>query len=180
MRIFLICPTRYASEEQTRAIAEWVRYQENVEGNTVHWPARDTLQTQETLKICEDNRLAMEHSDEAHIWYDPGSQGSLFDIGMAFILGKPLFIVNKDTVHPTDSKSVNNLLLSLDRKAREWKRIMLELTKASSGIVGYIEHEEGHRMRVPSTREERRQMLDEIRKEGEPSVEVAESMGWPR
>ena len=37
MRIFLICPVRYASEEQTRAIAEWVRYQENVEGNTVHW-----------------------------------------------------------------------------------------------------------------------------------------------
>ena len=135
MRIFLICPVRFASEEQTQAIAAWVRYQENVEGNVVHWPARDTMQNQDSLKICEDNRFAMEHSDEVHIWYEPTSQGSLFDIGMAFIFGKPLFIVNHDAVQPTDSKSVNNLLLSLDEKARGWKRIMTELNNRGQGDI---------------------------------------------
>jgi len=180
MRIFLICPVRFASEEQTRAIADWVRYQENVEGNVVHWPARDTLQTQDSLKICGDNRFAMEHSDEVHVWYEPTSQGSVFDIGMAFVFKKPVFLVNPGSVQPTDSKSYNNLVIALDEKAREWKRIMLELNKIVTGEEGYFEHEEGHRMRVPSTREERRQMFDEIRHEGGPSMETAESMGWPR
>jgi hypothetical protein len=141
------------------------------------------MQDQDSLKICEDNRFAMEHSDEVHVWYEPTSQGSLFDIGMAFVLGKPLFIVNPNAVQPTDSKSVNNLLLSLDKKAREWKRIMEELTRVSQGTLGgwsYTEHEEGHRMRVPSTREERQQMLEGIGAEQSRESEIGDELrGMP-
>ena len=145
MRIFLICPVRFASEEQTRAIADWVRYQENVEGNVVHWPARDTLQTQTSFKICEDNRFAMQHSDEVHVWYEPTSQGSVFDIGMAFVMGKPVFLVNPDAVQPTDSKSYNNLVIDLDQRAREWKQHMENLMQPY-----HVRYPDGHSMRSAS------------------------------
>jgi len=149
MRIFLICPVRYASPEQTEMIAKYVAFQEKVEGNTVHWPARDTLQTQDTLKICEDNRFAMEHSDEVHIWYDYESQGSVFDIGMAFVYKKPVLIVNRGDVKATDSKSVNNLLLSLDRQARDLKKPVE--TPPESRIPPYhVRYPNGHGMRSES------------------------------
>ena len=179
MRIFLICPVRYANEEQTRAITEWVRQKECLEGETVHWPARDTLQTQTAFKICEENRFAMEHSDEVHVWYDPTSQGSVFDIGMAFVMGKPVFLVNPEAVQPTESKSYNNLVIALDEKAREWKRIVAELNKIVTGEAGYFEHEEGHRMRVPTTREERKEMLAEIKAEKSESEIEDELRGMP-
>ena len=69
----------------------------------------------DSLKICEDNRFAMEHSDEVHVWYEPTSQGSVFDIGMAFVMRKPVFLVNPSAVVPTDSKSYNNLVIILDQ-----------------------------------------------------------------
>lgn len=159
MRIFLICPVRFASEEQTRLIADWVRQQENVEGNVVHWPARDTMQDQDSLKICEDNRFAMEHSDEVHVWYEPTSQGSVFDIGMAFVMRKPVFLVNPSAVVPTESKSYNNLVIILDKQAREWKQTMVDLTKVSAGQVGFCEYDEDHRMRVPVSRREFQRMV---------------------
>jgi nucleoside 2-deoxyribosyltransferase len=122
MRIFLICPVRYASEEQTTGIARYVLAQEQVEGNVVHWPARDTMQNQGSLKVCEDNRFAMEHADEVHVWYDPNSQGSLFDLGMAFAMGKPVVLVNKTNVPATPGKSFGNFILSLDQKYWELRQ----------------------------------------------------------
>jgi hypothetical protein len=89
------------------------------DGYTVYWPARDTHQADPIgLTICRDNCAAIRSSAEVHVWWNPSSQGSLFDLGMAFAMGKPIFLANPDGVTPTDGKSFNNLLLELDSKGR--------------------------------------------------------------
>jgi hypothetical protein len=167
MRIFLICPVRYAGEAHSRKIAEYVRQQENVEGNTVHWPARDTLQTGDPIgtRIIGDNFFAMSISQEVHVWYDITSQGSLFDLGMAWAMGKLIRLANRNEIPQTTEKSFSNFLLDIDGKRNPY----LEGTTITRSLLpsewffknanpsspqdweGYFEHEEGHRMRVPES-----------------------------
>ena len=115
MRIFLICPVSYATEEQSASIAKYVSYLEVVEGRTVHWPARDTLQEQPTMDVFHDNREAMLRSHEVHVWWSPDSPGSKFDLGMAYAFGKLIHIANPQDVKPTEKKSFENFLLEADR-----------------------------------------------------------------
>lgn len=63
------------------------------DGHQVHWPKRDTKQDGDPIgiRICRDNRKEMFAADEVHVWYDPESRGSCFDIGMAFVF---------DMLHP--------------------------------------------------------------------------------
>jgi len=42
------------------------------------------------LIICEEHALAMISADQVHIAWDGKSEGCLFDLGMAFILKKPI------------------------------------------------------------------------------------------
>lgn len=101
MKIFLICPVRKAGDETTKRIAAYVATCES-EGHIVHWPARDTKQNGDPIgiRICTDNREAMFSSDEVHVWYDPESRGSCFDIGMANIFRsttlRPVEIANPE------------------------------------------------------------------------------------
>lgn len=98
--IFLICPVRDASDEINKLLEEYVDKMEK-KGYRVHYPKYDTDQTDPTggIRICEDNRRAIENADEIHLWYDPSSKGSQFDLGVAFALGKKIVLANKD-VHP--------------------------------------------------------------------------------
>ena len=112
MKVFLICPVRNASDEQKTEMVSYISDLEKV-GSKVYYPARDTDQSDPTgYQICSDNFKGIENADEVHIFYDPKSAGSLFDLGMAFALGKPLKIVNQ--VEPTEGKSFSNMIL-------EWK-----------------------------------------------------------
>lgn len=109
MNIFVICPVRNADEAATAEIARWVSRLEAA-GNTVHWPARDTNQEDPIGdRICADNRAAIEAADRVALWFDPASQGSLFDIGIAWALRKPVDLLN--VVEPTEKKSFANVLL---------------------------------------------------------------------
>lgn len=87
MRIYLVCPVRRATPEQTAAIREYVAGLEAV-GHRVHWPARDTVQEDEGngWQVCEQNCDAIYAADEIHVWWDPASQGSVFDLGMVWML----------------------------------------------------------------------------------------------
>ena len=81
-------------------------------GLNIYYPARDTNQD-DTIgyRICTDNKNAIQDSKEVHIWFDPNSQGTLFDLGMAFSFNKPLYIVNINEIIPTNSKSFTNVIL---------------------------------------------------------------------
>ena len=94
--VFLICPVRNATEQQKLKIAEYIK---NIEhsGKSIHYPARDTNQNDSIgYRICTDNKQAMKRAREVHIFWDKNSNGTLFDLGMAFALSKTLHIVNAD------------------------------------------------------------------------------------
>lgn len=105
MKSFLICPVRGKDPETYRAIVAALE----ARGYAVHWPPRDTDQNDNTgLRICGDNRAAIEAADIVHIVWDGQSQGCLFDLGMAFALGKDIEPI--DLPPPTEGKSFQNMI----------------------------------------------------------------------
>jgi nucleoside 2-deoxyribosyltransferase len=110
INIFIICPVRNATEEQKNAIKSFISLLEE-HGNKVYYPDKDTNQTDLIgYRICEDNRKAIENADEVYIFWDKNSQGSLFDLGMAFAYKKPLYIINFNEVEETPTKSFANMI----------------------------------------------------------------------
>jgi hypothetical protein len=121
--VFLICPVRNVSSSELNHIADYVAKLEAA-GQTVYWPNRDTVQTGDPVgnRICGDNREAICNCREVHIWYSGSSQGSLFDLGMAFAYAKPLVLVNRGNVPATECKSFNNLMLWWDVESIKLER----------------------------------------------------------
>ncbi|MEX1061810.1 MAG: hypothetical protein WEC39_01725 [Patescibacteria group bacterium] len=113
-KIFLICPVRNATPEVTGQIETYVAKLE-AEGCKVHWPARDTDQTDSHgLSICLTNFRAIQEADEIHIWFDPESYGSVWDEGglfMLHLLEGTRKVVLANRVDPTPIKSFANVLL---------------------------------------------------------------------
>jgi len=106
-KIFIICSVRDASAEYRQKLEKYVEILERV-GNAVHLPHRDTDQGATSLGICTANMNAITHSDEVHIFYSSTSQGTLFDMGVAFGLGKTIKVIEPEPL--TKSKSFANLL----------------------------------------------------------------------
>lgn len=120
MKIFLICPVRNVSKKEAARIKEYVKDLED-EGHVVHWPQRDTDQNDPVgLRICRDNCTAIKEADAVHVWYNKDSQGSIFDLGMAFALDKRIALANRESVQRTPHKSFRNVLLRLDA-TQKWK-----------------------------------------------------------
>ncbi|MGD0497569.1 MAG: hypothetical protein ABSC23_03935 [Bryobacteraceae bacterium] len=111
MRIFLICSVRGADAELLRAQADYVTFLECA-GNVVHYPPRDTDQTAGAAEITCQNYWAMKNSDEVHVFYSPDSQGTHFDMGMAFAMAKKVVVARNVPYGP--GKSYARLL-------DEWK-----------------------------------------------------------
>jgi nucleoside 2-deoxyribosyltransferase len=107
MKIFIICSVRGASEEYRNKLEAYVAKLES-EGNTVHLPHRDTNQTATGFEICGQNAKAIFDADEVHIFYNPESQGTHFDMGVAFAHGKTIKVVESEPVKP--GKSFANML----------------------------------------------------------------------
>lgn len=107
-KVFLIAPVRDVPPEA------WAPYVATLElsGAQVHWPARDTNQSDDTgLRICRDNLAAIAAADEVHMIWDGKSQGCLFDLGMAFALDKK--VVPVWLPDPTEGKSFQNMIRAL-------------------------------------------------------------------
>lgn len=112
-KIFLISPVRVVADTERPKIAAYVNRLEAEDSCRVHWPERDTPQDDPIgIAICVFNLDAITWADEVHIWYCKGSQGSIFDFGMVFALGKKLVIANPSAVEPTPHKSFENVLLT--------------------------------------------------------------------
>lgn len=118
-RIFFISPVRDWKElpqEEKEAIAAYVHKLED-DGNTVHWPMRDTAQDGDPVgwRIRCDNRKAMYGSNEVHLWWNTASEGSKFDLGMWFGMelagGPKLVLANPEVIPVTPHKSFGNAVL---------------------------------------------------------------------
>ena len=98
-KIFLICPVRNATEEQKGWIENFVKGK-CCEGYTIHAPHLHTVQTDlfGGYAICKQNAEATASSDEVDVYYDQNSTGSVFDLGVAYALHKPLEVLNKDEI----------------------------------------------------------------------------------
>jgi len=113
-RIFIIGPVRGATPEQNLTLDNYVDALEH-EGHHVHLPKRDTNQNDPNgYGILIQNRNAIRASDEVHIYYIKTSDGSKFDLGCVFAYEKPLKLINRDDVKPTEGKSFENVLLHMD------------------------------------------------------------------
>jgi nucleoside 2-deoxyribosyltransferase len=111
VKVFIICPVRNATFEDKAVQREHVAVLEK-QGHSVHWPPRDTDQNETGLHICQTNRDAIAEADEVHLFYTPGSQGTHFDMGMAFALNKSIRVI---------SSSLHSLEKSFINMAIEWE-----------------------------------------------------------
>ena len=106
---FLICPVRGADVEDTRGIVESLESgkSDGIKWD-IHWPLRDTDQEDDTgYRICEDNMNAIKESKRVFFVWDGKSQGSLFDLGMAFAFRKDLTCISLP--ERTPHKSFQNM-----------------------------------------------------------------------
>ena len=90
-KVFIICSVRNATIWQMRRMEQAVQDLES-QGCEVHWPPRDTDQNARGIEICRQNMEAIKQADVVWLFYEAGSQGTHFDMGVAFALGKPLVI----------------------------------------------------------------------------------------
>ena len=86
MRIAIIGTTSYHGKMVTH-LQELVGA-----GHEVKMPVFDHSPTDE-LAMCEQNRRIIEWADEAHIFWDQRSMGTIFDFGMCFALRKTIKII---------------------------------------------------------------------------------------
>ena len=94
MKIYVICPVRNVTEEQTEQIKQYVADLET-EGHEVHYPPRDVNQECDTgWNIVTQHKAAMEACDRVDIFWDKTSSGSHFDLGMAFMANKAVKLVH--------------------------------------------------------------------------------------
>lgn len=95
-KIFLICPVRRATPEQKKFFEYFVTMK-NGEGYIIHAPHLHTWQKDVFggYSICLQNAQAVASSTEVDMYYDQLSTDSVFDLGVAYALHKPLFLLNE-------------------------------------------------------------------------------------
>jgi hypothetical protein len=93
-KVFMICPVRSASPKEVELLSNHKKWLKS-RGYKVRYPLEDTDQIDPIgFYICAQNRWAILHSDEIHVYFDSKSAGSAFDLGMSFYAGKPISIIN--------------------------------------------------------------------------------------
>ena len=101
-KIFIICTVRGATPEYQKELEDYVDLLE-ADGVDVHLPHRDTNQNARGYDICNQNANAISMADEVHIFYNPDSQGTHFDMGVAFSLNKKINVVKSPEYGPGKS-----------------------------------------------------------------------------
>jgi len=92
MRVFVISSVRNASPVLRSRLEEYSAHlTEN--GHEVYLPHRDTRQDVSSLQIVVQNRKSIEAADEVHLFYCPDSQGSHFELGLAFAMNKRVKVI---------------------------------------------------------------------------------------
>ena len=112
-KIFLICPVRNATDEQRKWIEDFVK-DKNEKGYVIHAPHLHTRQTDlyGGYAICKQNAEAVASSKEIDIYYDQSSTGSVFDLGVAYALHKPLKLLNRKEIKFRDEDMIDSIVKS--------------------------------------------------------------------
>jgi len=101
-KVFVICTVRGASDEYKKKLEDYVKQLES-KGVDVHLPHRDTNQDDTGYNICIQNAKAIAACEEVHIFYNPDSQGTHFDMGVAFAYGRKIVVVENVEYGPGKS-----------------------------------------------------------------------------
>jgi len=112
MKIFIIGSVRDATRENQIMMEDYVDFLEH-HGHQVHLPKRDTKQDACGYDICTENMEAIKYADEVHIFYNSDSQGSHFDMGVAFALHKKIVVIENENYDPNTK--------SFPRMINEWE-----------------------------------------------------------
>ena len=124
-KLFLICPVRNATDEQKRWIEDFVQEKYDA-GYTIHAPHLHTRQVDMLggYAICRQNAEAIASSQEVDIFYDQSSTGSVFDLGVAYALHKPLVLLNKDEIEFNPDDYIDNVVESWPYNVKEKVKII--------------------------------------------------------
>ena len=104
-KAYLICPVRGQRADKYESIVNKLES----EGWDIHFPPRDVDQTLKETQICIKHLNAMYEAERVFVIWDGKSKGCLFDMGMAWALGKPIECIDVPDATPT--KSIQNMLL---------------------------------------------------------------------
>ncbi len=128
-KIFLICPVRNATKEQLHNMENYIYAVKNA-GYQIHAPHRDTVQQDifGGYAICRQNAYAIATSKEVHIYYDKTSKGSMFDLGVAYYLNKPLQVLNSQNIKYSEDDFGDKLILN-------WQTNLDSLSTQSNEMV---------------------------------------------
>ena len=130
MYIYVICPVRNVTEEQTKEIADYVAALEK-EGHRVHYPPRDVNQNDETgINIVGAHMAAMRAVNRVDIFWDKTSSGSHFDLGMAMANGKRIKLV-KTYQEDNPGKSYVKVMQTIE----SCDKVLLEVEKSLLGMT---------------------------------------------
>lgn len=116
-KIYIICPVRKLTDPEKVVILDYADRLEK-SGNEVRCPFRDTIQIDEIgLRIVEDHENDIIWADEVHIWWNPTSEGSLWDFAQyrmakRFMPEKRVLVINVEDVGITENKTYTNVLLA--------------------------------------------------------------------
>ncbi len=145
-KVFIICPVRNLTDPEGKEIEAYKNMLES-KGVKVHYPPRDTNQNDPIgLNICSTNRYGIKSSDEIHSYFNPNSTGTVFDMGMTFMAGKPIFIINTDTLKRYASDDFARFLLKyaynikLDNSSSFYEKMLkkrVSIKKAKSIIYDW-------------------------------------------
>jgi hypothetical protein len=136
-RIFIICSVRDADDDYRAKLEAYADMLEE-NGAEVHLPHRDTDQEQSGLDICRQNAMAINLSNEVHVFYSKESQGTHFDMGVAFALaeiaGRDIKIVPVDvTIEPKNVRTFARMI-------GEWEIDQTQVL-TSAGLLNQLEGE---------------------------------------
>lgn len=112
-RVYIICPVRRLTPEEKERVLNYVQQLEESDYK-VRCPFRDTPQEDEIgLRIVQDHEDDIVWADEIHVWWNPTSEGSLWDFAQArmakrFMPQKTIRIINKIAL--TEHKSYTNVV----------------------------------------------------------------------
>lgn len=121
VNVFVISPVRRANEDHRRFLRNYRDIWDSPEGGcNLYIPMFDTKQDMSELEINMKHKRLIETCDEVHVLYQSESSGIHFDLGMAFMAGKPIRVIGD--IKETDEKSYANFLNTLQEMNNTWLR----------------------------------------------------------
>ena len=116
--IYIVCSVRGLEKEEKKEIDEYVADLES-KGYQVRLPYRDTNQNDEFgMRIVEEHEEDIIWADEIHVWWNPDSSGSHWDMGGArmaqkFMPEKKIILANTHKLTVNKGKTYGNVLLAM-------------------------------------------------------------------